>query len=70
MWDDVAHMQALECEVAHLRTLLRPSDTGHIHTAISVLTNRIHEIGNTLDLGSSGQYIDISDSMRIAGGGS
>jgi hypothetical protein len=68
MWDDVAHMQALEREVAHLQTLLQPSDTGHIHTAIGVLMNRIHEIANTLDLESSGQYIDVSDSMRISGG--
>ena len=68
MWDDVAHMQALEREVSHLQTLLQPSDTGHLHTAIGVLMNRIHEIANTLDLESSGQYIDVSDSMRIAGG--
>ena len=68
MWDDVAHMQALEREVAHLQTLLQPSDTGHLHTAIGVLMNRIHEIANTLDLESSGQYINVSDSMRIAGG--
>ena len=68
MWDDVAHMQALEREVTHLTTLLQSSDTGHIRTAISVLMNRIHEIANTLDLESSGQYIDVSDSMRIAGG--
>jgi len=68
MWDDVAHMQALEREVAHLQTLLQPLDTGHIRTTISVLLNRIHEIGNTLDLESSRQYIDISDSMRMSGG--
>ena len=70
MWDDVTHMQALEREVAHLQTLLQPSDTGHIHTAIGVLTNRIHEIANTLDLGSTGEYINIEGAMRISGGGS
>ena len=69
MWDDVTHMQALEREVAHLQTLLQPSDTGHIHTAIGVLMNRIHEIANTLDLELGRHYIDVSDSMRIAGGG-
>lgn len=68
MWDDVAHMQALEREVAHLTTLLQSSDTGHIRTTISVLMNRIHEIANTLDIESSGQYIDVSDSMRMSGG--
>jgi hypothetical protein len=70
MWDDVAHMQALEREVAHLQTLLQPHDTGHIHTAISVLLNRIHEIANTLDLGSEALYIDVEGAMRISGGGS
>jgi len=69
MWDDVAHMQALEREVAHLRTLLGSHDTGHIRTAIGVLENRIHEIGHRLDLESSGQYTDVSDSMRMSGGG-
>ena len=68
MWDDITHMHALEREVAHLQTLLQPHDTGHLRTTISVLMNRIHEIANTLDLESSGQYIDVSDSMRIAGG--
>ena len=68
MWDDVTHMQALEREVAHLQTLLAPHDTGHIHTAISVLTNRIHEIANTLDLGSEASYIDVEGAMRISGG--
>ena len=68
MWDDITHMQALEREVAHLQTLLQPHDTGHLRTTISVLMNRIHEIANTLDLESSGQYVDVSDSMRIAGG--
>jgi hypothetical protein len=70
MWDDVTHMQALEREVAHLRTLLQSHDTGHIHTTISVLMNRIHEIANTLDLGSEVLYIDVEGSMRISGGGS
>ena len=68
MWDDVTHMQALEREVAHLQTLLQPHDTGHIHTAISVLMNRIHEIGNTLDLGSEVLYINAEGAMRMSGG--
>tara|TARA_B100000579_G_C22802866_1_gene840858 strand:+ start:108 stop:284 length:177 start_codon:yes stop_codon:yes gene_type:complete len=35
------HMIALKEEVRHLRTLLRPEDTGHIHTTISTLEERI-----------------------------
>jgi hypothetical protein len=41
---DWEHMQALEREVAYLRTLLRDHDTGHIHTAIAVLDSRIAEM--------------------------
>jgi hypothetical protein len=66
MWDDITHMQALEREVAHLRTLLQPHDTGHIHTAIAVLENRIHEIGNTLDIELSGDLRSLG--MRMQGG--
>jgi len=68
MWDDVTHMQSLEREVAHLRTLLQPHDTGHIHTAIGVLLNRIHEIGNNLDLELQHDFIKFSSSMRMPGG--
>jgi hypothetical protein len=73
MWDDVAHMQALEREVAHLQTLLAPHDTGHIRTAISVLENRIHEIGNTLGLRSPGfmsryGWVDVDYRDRMSGG--
>jgi len=71
MWDDVAHMQALEREVAHLQTLLQPHDTGHLRTTISVLLNRIHEIGNRLDLElDQDRSITANDFMRISGGGS
>ena len=70
MWDDVSHMQALEREVAHLQTLLQPSDTGHLHTAIGVLMNRIHEIGNRLDLElDQDRSITANDFMRMVGGG-
>ena len=37
-------MKALELEIAILKTKLQPHDTGHIHTAISVLEARINEI--------------------------
>jgi hypothetical protein len=71
MWDDVTHMQALEREVAHLQTLLQPHDTGHLRTTISVLLNRIHEIGNRLDLElDQDRSITANDFMRISGGGS
>ena len=38
------HLEALEFEVGVLKTRLKPEDTGHIHTAINVLEDRIKEI--------------------------
>ena len=35
------HMCALKTEVEILKSMLRPHDTGHIHTTISTLENRI-----------------------------
>ena len=35
-------------EIAILQTKLRPEDTGHIHTTISTLQNRVEEIRNGL----------------------
>ena len=35
-------------EIAILQSKLRPEDTGHIHTAISTLQNRVGEIRNGL----------------------
>tara|TARA_Y100000588_G_scaffold26561_1_gene26122 strand:- start:414 stop:623 length:210 start_codon:yes stop_codon:yes gene_type:complete len=36
----------LKQEVEHLKTLLQPTDTGHLHTTISVLEDRIKELEN------------------------
>ena len=38
------HIEVLKTEVQILRSRLRTEDTGHIHTAISVLEERINEI--------------------------
>lgn len=38
------HISALLDEVDYLKTLIQPSDTGHIHTAISVLHEHIHKL--------------------------
>ena len=35
-------------EIAILQSKLRPEDTGHIHTTISTLQNRVEEIRNSL----------------------
>jgi hypothetical protein len=39
----VIHMQVLDREVKILESRLRDTDTGHIHTAISVLKGRLNE---------------------------
>lgn len=38
------HADALRYEVSVLKTMLQPHDTGHIHTAIAVLEDRIREL--------------------------
>jgi len=41
---DHDHVKALELEIAILTSRLQPHDTGHLHTAISVLRAHIDEI--------------------------
>ena len=38
------HLAVLKDEVEVLKKQIQPHDTGHIHTAISVLTHRIGEL--------------------------
>ena len=42
------HMFSLISERDHLKTLLQPEDTGHIHTTIDMLEDRIEELGECL----------------------
>jgi hypothetical protein len=37
-------------EIAILKSRLQPHDTGHIHTAISVLQERVREVKAEIDL--------------------
>ncbi len=37
-------IMVLQSEVEHWKSLLQPHDTGHIHTAISVLNQQINNI--------------------------
>jgi hypothetical protein len=43
-YDLLDHIRYLELEIEQLRSSLRPSGTGHLHTAISVLELRLHEL--------------------------
>ena len=39
--NDIVRVSVLEEEVEYYKTLLQPHDTGHIHTAISFIKDRI-----------------------------
>ena len=38
------YINVLKAEVQHLKSLLQPTDTGHIHTTIGTLEQRIKEL--------------------------
>ena len=42
------HLVHLKDEINYLKGLLRPEDTGHIHTTINVLEGRVQEITEKL----------------------
>ena len=52
------HLIALIDEVEILKTMLRPEDTGHIHTTISMLENRISSL--IKELGGVFKWIKIN----------
>ena len=41
---ELNHLVHLKDEINHLKSLLKPEDTGHIHTTIGVLEERVEEI--------------------------
>jgi len=45
---ELNHLVHLKDEINELKTRIRPEDTGHIHTTISVLENRVEEITKKL----------------------
>jgi len=44
-----AILLALQEEIKHAKTCLRPSTTGHIHTAISWMEYRVEQIAKELE---------------------
>ena len=42
--NDIVRIHVLEEEVEYYKTLLAPHDTGHIHTAISFIRDRIRHL--------------------------
>lgn len=49
MFSKLDRLMILQDEVALLKTRIQPSDTGHIHTTVSVLTERIVELKEEID---------------------
>ena len=41
---ELNHLVHLKDEINHLKSLLQPHETGHIHTTIGVLEERVEEI--------------------------
>ena len=41
---ELNHLVHLKDEINHLKSILQPHDTGHIHTTIGVLEERVEEI--------------------------
>jgi hypothetical protein len=58
-YDLFDHIRYLELEIEQLRSSLRPSGSGHLHTAISVLELRLHELYKQLG------YYDVEE-LRAA----
>ena len=42
--NDIVRIDVLEEELEYYKTLLQPHDTGHIHTTISFIKNRINNL--------------------------
>lgn len=42
--NDIVRISVLEEELEYYKTLLQPHDTGHIHTTISFIKERIREL--------------------------
>ena len=55
------HERALREEINVLKERLRPHDTGHIHTTINTLEERVQEIKQQIDDNKLDEPIDAHD---------
>ena len=55
------HERALREEINVLKERLQPSDTGHIHTTISTLEERVKEINEILEKNKMDEPIEAHD---------
>ena len=49
MFNDLDRIMILQEEIALLKSRLQPHDTGHLHTTIHVLTERLVELREEID---------------------
>tara|TARA_B100002019_G_scaffold293429_1_gene320976 strand:+ start:15144 stop:15338 length:195 start_codon:yes stop_codon:yes gene_type:complete len=47
--NDLVRISVLEEEIEYYKTLLQPHDTGHIHTSISFLSQRLSNLKGELN---------------------
>ena len=55
------HARALQEEVGVLKARIQPHDTGHIHTTISTLEERVKEINEELERNKLDEPIEAHD---------
>jgi hypothetical protein len=58
-WDDLEHIAHLEREIRVLESRILSSGTGHIHTAISVLRDRVRELTEPFEKDLNSDGIDL-----------
>ena len=57
----INHVRALQEEVGVLKDRIQPHDTGHIHTTISTLEERVQEINKQIEDNKLDEPIDAHD---------
>ena len=55
------HVRALQEEISILKDRLQPHDTGHIHTTISTLEERVQEINKQIEDNKLDEPIEAND---------
>ena len=55
------HMRALQEEINVLKERIQPHDTGHIHTTINTLEERVKEINKQIENNRNMAYSEFDD---------
>ena len=59
--NDIVRIDVIEEEIEYYKTLLREHDTGHIHTTISTLEDRVKEINQQIEDNKRMAYSEFDD---------